>query len=180
MLWMLSGTHKHAGCVQWTNNNSTYIPQSRTTYRLQRVSFLIKNWQNGESPLFCCSLNTTTVIHSASSAKPHHIWSTSATQYPTSPAGSTYNPPTPTYSSTALSSLDVRPSGLLCCRPYSLEHTSRRPSRPGIDTTYFQSRTENSAVLILLAHQRIRGSTVRMRYINLRLTLTLTNYLTTP
>jgi len=31
-----------------------------------------------------------------------------------------------------------------------------------------------TAVLILLAHQRIRGLTATMRYINLRLTLTLT------
>jgi len=75
---------------------------------------------------------------------------------------------------TALSSLDVRLSGLLCCRPYGLEHTSRRPSKPGIAITNFQSLAENSAVLILLAHQHIRGLTATMRYINLRLTLTLT------
>ena len=112
---------------------------------------------------------------SASSARPHHIWSTYASQYQTLPAGSAYTirqqPPT-LY--TALSSLDVRPSGLLCCWPYGLEHTSRRPSRRGIATTYFQSQTKNSAVLILLAHQRIRGLTAAMCYINLRLTLALT------
>jgi len=110
----------------------------------------------------------------ASNARPHHIWSTSASQYPTLPAGSSCDLPTPPTLCTALSSHDVRPSGLLCCRFYGLEHTSTRPSRPGIATTYFQSQTENSAVLNLLAHQRIRGLTVTMRYINLRLTLTLT------
>jgi len=43
---------------------------------------------------------------------------------------------------------------------YGLEHTARQPSRYSIATTYFYSRTENSAVLILLAYQRIRGSAI--------------------
>ena len=103
----------------------------------------------------------------ASSARLHHIWSTSASQQ----AAATICQQPPTLY-TALSSLDVWPSGLLCCRPYGVEHTSRRPSRPGIATTYFHRRTENSAVLILLAHQRIRGLTATMRCVNLRLTLT--------
>ena len=88
-----------------------------------------------------------TTVHRCLQRSPHHIWSASASQHPTLP--------TPPTLCKALSSHNVRPSGLLCCRPYGLEHTSRRPSRTGIATTYFQSRTENSAVLILLAHQRL-------------------------
>ena len=39
----------------------------------------------------------------------------------------------------------------------TLRDNLRDPALP-VTTTYFQSRTENSAALILLAYQRIRGS----------------------
>jgi len=109
----------------------------------------------------------------ASSARPHHIWSTSASQYPTLPVGSTYDLPTATnsmYSVIVARCSAVGPSLLPALRPGTHFQTT---FRPGIATKYFQSRTESSAVFILLAHQRIRGLTATMRYINLRLTLTL-------
>jgi len=108
-----------------------------------------------------------------SSARLHHIWSTSASHCPTLPVDNTYDLQQSPTLCTALSSHDVWPSGLLCCWPDGLEHPATQPSRSGIATTYFQSWTENSAALILLAYQCIRGPAT-MRYINLRLTMTLT------
>ena len=67
----------------------------------------------------------------------------------------------------------VRPSGLLCCGSDGLERTARQHQRYGAVNLLFQTLSEDSSLLLSLAHQRIRGFAF-MRYINPRLTLTLT------
>jgi len=104
-----------------------------------------------------------------SSARLHH-WSTSASHCPTLPVDSTHDLPTVTnfmYSVIVARCSVVVPSVLLAQRPETHCQTIFE-----IRHCHHKSRTENSAVLILLAYQRIRGSTT-MRYINLKLTLTL-------
>ena len=67
----------------------------------------------------------------------------------------------------------VQPSGLLCCGSDGLERTARQHQRYGSVNLLFQTLSEDSSFLLLLAYQRIRGFAF-MRYINPRLTLTLT------
>ena len=63
--------------------------------------------------------------------------------------------------------------GLLCCGSDGLERTARQHQRYGSVNLLFQTSSEDSSLLLVLAHQRIRGFAF-MRYINSRLTLTLT------
>jgi len=62
----------------------------------------------------------------------------------------------------------VRPSGLLCCGSDGLER--RQHQRYGAVNILFQTLSEDSSLLLVLVHQRIRGFAF-MRYINPRLTL---------
>ena len=107
-----------------------------------------------------------------SSARLHHTWSTSASHCPpTLPVDSTYDLPTLTnfvYSVIVARCSAVKPSlllaqrrGIRCQTTFKIRHCHHVLSEP----------TENSAALILLAYQRIRGSAT-VHYINLRLTLT--------
>ena len=68
---------------------------------------------------------------------------------------------------------DLKDSGLLCCGSDGLERTARQHQRYGSVNLLFQTLSEDSSFLLLLAYQRIRGFAF-MRYINPRLTLTLT------
>ena len=71
------------------------------------------------------------------------------------------------------SSQAVRSSGLFYRRSDGLEHTARRqPQRHVTVVILLWACREDSVFLVLPAHQRIRGFAI-MRYINLRLTLTL-------
>ena len=63
--------------------------------------------------------------------------------------------------------------GLFCCGFDGLERTARQHQRYGAVNRLFQTSSEDSSLLLVLAHQRIRGFAF-MRYINPRLTLTLT------
>ena len=77
------------------------------------------------------------------------------------------------YDISTVTVVTVRSSGLLCCGSDGLEHTARQHQRYGSVNLLFQTLSEDSSFLLLLAYQRIRGFAF-MRYINLRLTLTLT------
>jgi len=66
----------------------------------------------------------------------------------------------------------VRPSGLLCCGSDGLERTARQHLRYGSVDLLFQTSSEDSSLLLVLVHQRIRGFAF-IRYRNPRLTLTL-------
>ena len=105
------------------------------------------------------------------SARLRHTWWISAHQSPTSPVGSIYVRLAATSSSfhaNIARSSAVGPS-LLRVRWNALSDSLRY----GSVNLLFQTSSEDSSFLLLLAYQRIRGFAF-MRYINPRLTLTLT------
>ena len=57
--------------------------------------------------------------------------------------------------------------GLLCCGSDGLERTARQHQRYGAVNLLFQTLSEDSSLLFVLVHQRIRGFAF-MRYINPR------------
>ena len=51
----------------------------------------------------------------------------------------------------------VRPSGLLCCGSDGVERTATQHQRYGSVNLLFQTLSEDSSLLLVLVHQRIRG-----------------------